>query len=117
MSVDRALVAALEEMVGADHVRTDRGDVEPYARDATPSCRVNCRHCSATRRRRIDSEPDDRNHSHGSGWTACLSVLQYRRAVLPQTRLRPVSVFRWLACGACRCTAPANSARGRAPDM
>ena len=36
MSVDRAVVAELEGIVGAEHVRTERGDVEPYSRDATP---------------------------------------------------------------------------------
>ena len=36
MSLDRAVVAELEAIVGAEHVRTDRGDLEPYARDATP---------------------------------------------------------------------------------
>ena len=40
MSVDRALVTELEGIVGAEHVRTDRGDVEPYARDATPAFRA-----------------------------------------------------------------------------
>lgn len=36
MSVDRAVLAELEDIVGAEYVRTGRGDVEPYARDATP---------------------------------------------------------------------------------
>ncbi len=36
MSIDRAVVAELEGIVGAEYVRTGRGDVEPYARDATP---------------------------------------------------------------------------------
>jgi glycolate oxidase len=40
MSLDRALVTELEGIVGAEHVRTDRGDVEPYARDATPVFRA-----------------------------------------------------------------------------
>jgi glycolate oxidase len=40
MSLDRALVAELQSIVGAEHVRTDRGDVEPYARDATPVFRA-----------------------------------------------------------------------------
>ena len=34
------VVAELEAIVGAKHVRTDRGDVEPYARDATPVFRA-----------------------------------------------------------------------------
>jgi glycolate oxidase len=36
MSVDRSVLAELERIVGAEHVRHGRGDVEPYARDATP---------------------------------------------------------------------------------
>src|SRR3712207_7112790 len=40
MTLDKALVADLEAIVGAEHVRTDRGDVEPYARDATPVFRA-----------------------------------------------------------------------------
>ena len=40
MTLDRRLVAELAAIVGADHVRTDRGDVEPYARDATPVFRA-----------------------------------------------------------------------------
>jgi hypothetical protein len=37
MSLDRGLVAELKAIVGRDHVRTEPGDVEPFARDATPS--------------------------------------------------------------------------------
>lgn len=40
MSLDGGVVAELEAIVGAEHVRTDRGDVEPYARDATPVFRA-----------------------------------------------------------------------------
>ncbi len=40
MSLDRSLIADLEAIVGADHVRTAPGDVEPYARDATPVFRA-----------------------------------------------------------------------------
>jgi glycolate oxidase len=40
MSLDRAVVAELEAIVGTEHVRTDRGDLEPYARDATPVFRA-----------------------------------------------------------------------------
>ena len=36
MSLDRRVLAELERIVGAVHVRHGRGDVEPYARDATP---------------------------------------------------------------------------------
>ena len=36
MSLDRGVVAELEGIVGGEHVRTAPGDVEPYARDATP---------------------------------------------------------------------------------
>ena len=36
MTLDRNVVGELKAIVGADHVRTDPGDVEPYARDATP---------------------------------------------------------------------------------
>ena len=36
MTLDRKLVADLEAIVGAEHVRTEPGDVEPYTRDATP---------------------------------------------------------------------------------
>lgn len=36
MGLDRELVAELESIVGAEHVRTAPGDLEPYARDATP---------------------------------------------------------------------------------
>ncbi|MGD9527774.1 FAD-binding oxidoreductase [Pseudonocardia sp.] len=36
MSLDRGVVAELEAIVGAEHVRTAPGDVEPYTRDATP---------------------------------------------------------------------------------
>ena len=36
MSVDPHVIRELEAIVGAEHVRTERGDVEPYARDATP---------------------------------------------------------------------------------
>jgi glycolate oxidase len=39
MSLDRAVLAELEAIVGAEHVRHDRGDVEPYTRDATPAFR------------------------------------------------------------------------------
>ncbi|MDP9396852.1 MAG: FAD-binding protein [Actinomycetota bacterium] len=34
--LDRALLAELEAIVGAEHVRHTAGDVAPYARDATP---------------------------------------------------------------------------------
>ena len=34
------MIRELEAIVGADHVRTDAGDVEPYARDATPTFRA-----------------------------------------------------------------------------
>ena len=40
MTMDSALVAELQAIVGAQHVRTERGDVEPYARDATPVFRA-----------------------------------------------------------------------------
>lgn len=40
MNLDRAVVAELEAIVGAEHVRTERGDVEPYTRDATPVFRA-----------------------------------------------------------------------------
>jgi glycolate oxidase len=40
MTLDSALVAELQAIVGAQHVRTERGDVEPYARDATPVFRA-----------------------------------------------------------------------------
>ena len=36
MTVDQDVVSELETIVGAEHVRTGRGDMEPYARDATP---------------------------------------------------------------------------------
>ena len=36
MGLGRKVVAELKRVVGTDHVRTGRGDVEPYARDATP---------------------------------------------------------------------------------
>ncbi|MGE3288633.1 MAG: FAD-binding oxidoreductase [Pseudonocardia sp.] len=36
MSLDRGVIAELEAIVGAEHVRTAPGDVEPYSRDATP---------------------------------------------------------------------------------
>jgi len=36
MGLSRKVVAELKRVVGTDHVRTGRGDVEPYARDATP---------------------------------------------------------------------------------
>jgi glycolate dehydrogenase FAD-linked subunit len=36
MSLDRAVIAELVRIVGAEHVRDGRGDVEPYSRDATP---------------------------------------------------------------------------------
>ena len=36
MSLDRGVLAALESIVGAAHVRYTDGDVAPYARDATP---------------------------------------------------------------------------------
>jgi glycolate oxidase len=36
MRLDQKVVAELEDIVGADHVRTEPGDVEPYSRDATP---------------------------------------------------------------------------------
>jgi glycolate dehydrogenase FAD-linked subunit len=40
MSVDRGVIRELEAIVGAEHVRTAPGDVEPYARDATPAFRA-----------------------------------------------------------------------------
>lgn len=40
MSLDRDVVAELVGIVGAGHVRTEPGDVEPYARDATPVFRA-----------------------------------------------------------------------------
>ena len=40
MTSDRRMVAELEAIVGADHVRTEAGDVEPYARDARPVFRA-----------------------------------------------------------------------------
>ena len=39
MSLDRPVLAELESIVGAEHVRTSAGDLEPYTRDATPSFR------------------------------------------------------------------------------
>ena len=36
MALDKKVIAELERVVGTDHVRSGRGDVEPYARDATP---------------------------------------------------------------------------------
>jgi glycolate oxidase len=36
MSLDAHVVTELKAIVGADHVRTERGDIEPYSRDATP---------------------------------------------------------------------------------
>jgi glycolate oxidase len=38
--LDRGVVAELEGIVGAEHVRHARGDLEPYARDATPAFRA-----------------------------------------------------------------------------
>src|ERR671921_1726438 len=40
MTVDSHLIRELEAIVGADHVRTEAGDVEPYSRDATPTFRA-----------------------------------------------------------------------------
>ena len=40
MTVDRAVLRELEAIVGAEHVRTDAGDLEPYSRDATPTFRA-----------------------------------------------------------------------------
>ena len=40
MTVDRSVIRELEAIVGAEHVRTDPGDVEPYSRDATPAFRA-----------------------------------------------------------------------------
>src|ERR671917_2105209 len=40
MTLDSSVIRELEGIVGAEHVRTDRGDVEPYARDATPAFRA-----------------------------------------------------------------------------
>src|SRR3954470_14550856 len=40
MNVDPHVIRELEAIVGADHVRTEAGDVEPYARDATPAFRA-----------------------------------------------------------------------------
>ena len=40
MSLERAVVAELEAIVGTEHVRTERGDLEPFARDATPVFRA-----------------------------------------------------------------------------
>ena len=40
MSLDRGLVAELKAIVGRDHVRTEPGDMEPFARDATPVFRA-----------------------------------------------------------------------------
>ena len=38
--MDRSVIRELEAIVGAEHVRTDPGDVEPYSRDATPAFRA-----------------------------------------------------------------------------
>src|SRR5919107_1550632 len=40
MTVDSHVIRELEAIVGADHVRTEPGDVEPYSRDATPTFRA-----------------------------------------------------------------------------
>jgi glycolate oxidase len=40
VSLDRKVVTELAGIVGAEHVRYSRGDVEPYARDATPAFRA-----------------------------------------------------------------------------
>src|SRR5215213_5650435 len=40
MTVDSHVIRELEAIVGADHVRTEAGDVEPYSRDATPTFRA-----------------------------------------------------------------------------
>ena len=40
MVLDRGLVGELKSIVGAEHVRTEHGDVEPFARDATPVFRA-----------------------------------------------------------------------------
>src|ERR687889_2759308 len=40
MTVDSHVIRELEAIVGAEHVRTEAGDVEPYARDATPAFRA-----------------------------------------------------------------------------
>src|SRR5690349_3807710 len=40
MTLDRSVLRELEAIVGAEHVRTEPGDVEPYARDATPAFRA-----------------------------------------------------------------------------
>src|SRR5689334_23462490 len=40
MSVDPTVIRELKAIVGAEHVRTEPGDVEPYARDATPAFRA-----------------------------------------------------------------------------
>jgi glycolate oxidase len=40
MSLDRAVLADLEAIVGPGHIRYERGDVEPYSRDATPAFRA-----------------------------------------------------------------------------
>jgi glycolate oxidase len=40
MVLDRGLVGELKSIVGAEHVRTEPGDVEPFARDATPVFRA-----------------------------------------------------------------------------
>jgi glycolate oxidase len=36
VSLDRSVLSQVESIVGADHVRTGPGDLEPFARDATP---------------------------------------------------------------------------------
>src|SRR4051794_41286371 len=40
MTVASHVTRELEAIVGADHVRTEAGDVEPYSRDATPTFRA-----------------------------------------------------------------------------
>jgi glycolate oxidase len=40
VNLDRRVLTELAAIVGADHVRHGRGDVEPYARDATPAFRA-----------------------------------------------------------------------------
>src|SRR4051812_13482091 len=40
MTVDLRVIRELEAIVGADYVRTEAGDVEPYSRDATPTFRA-----------------------------------------------------------------------------
>ena len=81
--MDQDVVAELQAIVGADHVRTDRGDVEPYAHDATPLFRAGRTRWSGRARDGGGGGPapgDRAGHPGGAARRRLEPVRRHRRA-------------------------------------